>query len=688
MSMATRMGPRSLFLAVCLSLAASGVLAQPELHTSPIDITGSRISIEAVAPDRESGAIVPVSVPGFGPGLKALTETPVNLLFDARWNGTPDQQAAGTSARQLACDGTGGIKETIISKVAAIGRTAFDLSCDFVTTGSVFVTKAPQGLYVSYQLFGNSGKFRVRNDVADAGFSLKFALEVTTLIHTGSTICSLSADPPLVLLHAVQIEPDNAAASIYDFLNPSELTKMELGAQAKERTTSITLNDAFKELQDACGRGDIVSKVIAKFSDLETDITLPKGVTFRAVHPPIGSPRFQNVALPAGEFTCVAGYVWRNAYDGDVVCVNTARQSETRDENSLAESRRNPAGGEWGEATCLAGFVWRVAKPDDLVCVLPHSRDLVAEENASAKSRWVLGAFPTTPSLTRPSITAPPVVKAGASFQVGGQFFPPNVDASRMKLLIDRDATAVCTGGSSQLEAAPLGQPATRVDLAPSGNMSSCAYSHELVGLLSATAYRFRVRDCDFITCSRWSAPFETTTLSPGSGPGPVELTLDTGEKLGAVPTDAAGAFTATVQLPAGTVPGPHSLTAATGDRGDTIDIRVTPLGGETATLMVTASFFGDVGCPMRELDPPKIAAREPFPLFGTGFSPGTVTLYLDTTEGQNLGTATVASDGTFCSDFAAIPLDHLGSRTLLAVQDNVPRSAFVVEVVYVPPIH
>ncbi|TGQ51025.1 hypothetical protein EN836_26135 [Mesorhizobium sp. M1C.F.Ca.ET.193.01.1.1] len=654
--------------------------------TSPIDITGGRITIEAVAPDKDTGVVGAVQSP-LVQGMAALARTPINSLFDGRWNGTPDQQAAGASPRQTSCDGPGGIKETIEAKAAKMGHTAFEITCNFATAGSVFVSKAAEGLYVSYQLFNNKGSFKVRNDVADARFSLTFALELTTLIHTGNTICSLRADAPVVLLHGVQIEPENAAASIHDFLNPSDLTKMELDAQAKERTTSISVNDVFQQLQDACNRGDIVSRVIAKFAQLETDISLPQGVTFRAVHPGIAAPRFQNVSLPFGQFTCVAGYVWRNAYEGDVVCVTPQRASQVQDENGLAKSRRDPNGGLYGEATCLAGFVWRVARSDDLVCVPPASRDLIAQENADAASKWVTGS--TVPSLTRPSISAPPVVAAGANFNVSGQFFPPVADPTRLKLSFSRDTTSACIGGSSQLEVTKAGQVAAPATLKPSSNMSSCSYSYDVVGLTPSTAYSFRLRDCDYVTCSPWSAPFATTTLGPNNGPGPVAIVLDTGATLGTVAVDAAGGFLTSVRLPAETAPGVHRLTASTGGRGDTIELRVTPAGGETATLMVTIAFFGDVGCPMRELDPPKIAADYTFPLFGSGFSPGKVRIYLDSSNGGlNLGSATVGADGTFCSEFRAIPMDKLGQRNLVAVQGGTERSVLPVEVVYVPSVH
>lgn len=683
--------------ALLMVLPAVPAAAQgPELFTSPIDITGGRIAIEAVALDRDTGAQRQVPIPGFGPGLTALTERPVNLVFDAMWNGKPEQQAAGTTPRQQACDGPGGIKATIADKVAGMGRRAYDLTCTMAASGSVFVRQVPGGIYVSYQLFGNSGGFRVTDPRTchpdhgtflcpnDARFSLKFAMEVTTLIRTPGSICSLSAEPAQVLLHAVQITPENAAASLHDLLNPSQLTGMELAAQARERTTSISVNDAFAELRIACGRGDAIARLIGKFTGLETEVRLPQGVTFRAIHPGIPAPRFQNVDLPSGNSTCVAGYVWREAYDGDVVCVTPERRSEIRAENGTAAARRDPNGGPWGDATCLSGFVWRLAKPDDLTCVTEDSRTRVAEENSTADSRWVLGA--PVPSFTRPSITAPPIIDAGASFEVGGQFFPAVPDPSRLQLAITRDATAVCQGGGTELERSVAGGPAQVERLPASGNMGACAYSYQLTGLQPATRYRFRVRDCDPITCGPWSAPFETTTLSANSGPGPVTIRLDTGVVLGSVATDAAGGFTTTVAMPADTPPGPHDLSAFSGERGDTIGVRVMAAGGGVGgTLMVTGTFFGDVGCPMREINPPQIAARYEFSLFGTGFAPGaSVTIYLDQNGGRNLGTIAVAGDGTFCGMFAAVPVNLSGGHDLIAVQGGAVRATLPVEVVYV----
>jgi hypothetical protein len=56
-------------------------------------------------------------------------------------------------------------------------------------------------------------------------------------------------------------------------------------------------------------------------------------------------------------------------------------------ENALAASRRAPGGGAYGPNTCLPGFVWREAFGGDVVCVVPARRSAVAQENAFGPSR-------------------------------------------------------------------------------------------------------------------------------------------------------------------------------------------------------------------------------------------------------------------------------------------------------------
>ena len=84
---------------------------------------------------------------------------------------------------------------------------------------------------------------------------------------------------------------------------------------------------------------------------------------------------------------CLMGFVWREAGPNDRVCVPPAERTETREENRLADSRRQPGGGPWGPDTCRQGFVWREAYLNDHVCVPPPSRTRARASNAAAASR-------------------------------------------------------------------------------------------------------------------------------------------------------------------------------------------------------------------------------------------------------------------------------------------------------------
>ena len=84
---------------------------------------------------------------------------------------------------------------------------------------------------------------------------------------------------------------------------------------------------------------------------------------------------------------CLQGYVWRQAYKGDYVCVTTANRTEAADDNAAASSRVNPAGGPYGAKTCLQGYVWRQVVTNDDVCVTPAVRAQAQADNAAAGGR-------------------------------------------------------------------------------------------------------------------------------------------------------------------------------------------------------------------------------------------------------------------------------------------------------------
>lgn len=88
---------------------------------------------------------------------------------------------------------------------------------------------------------------------------------------------------------------------------------------------------------------------------------------------------------------CKPGFVWREAFAGDVVCVEPSQRDQAAADNAAAASRVDP-GGAFGLNTCVSGFVWREAGSGDVVCVEPHVRSKVAADNAIAHTRVQGGA--------------------------------------------------------------------------------------------------------------------------------------------------------------------------------------------------------------------------------------------------------------------------------------------------------
>jgi hypothetical protein len=94
-------------------------------------------------------------------------------------------------------------------------------------------------------------------------------------------------------------------------------------------------------------------------------------------------------AQESGPDTCVTGFVWREAFSDDHVCVDPAVRSQAATDNQLAPRRRMPGGGAYGPDTCRQGFVWRETRPEDHVCVTPQTRTQASNDNGAAASRVV-----------------------------------------------------------------------------------------------------------------------------------------------------------------------------------------------------------------------------------------------------------------------------------------------------------
>jgi hypothetical protein len=87
---------------------------------------------------------------------------------------------------------------------------------------------------------------------------------------------------------------------------------------------------------------------------------------------------------------CLQGYVWRQAYAGDYVCVTPGTRGQAAADNAAAPGRIADGGGAYGQHTCQQGYVWRQVVPDDNVCVTPATRARAAADNAQANNRVAL----------------------------------------------------------------------------------------------------------------------------------------------------------------------------------------------------------------------------------------------------------------------------------------------------------
>ena len=95
---------------------------------------------------------------------------------------------------------------------------------------------------------------------------------------------------------------------------------------------------------------------------------------------------FATINVPAhcqfGPEQCKPGFVWREAFPGDHVCVTGATRSQVVSDNSQAAARKQ-AGIDW----CVSGFVWREAAPSDHVCVSGTVRAATWSDHTAADGR-------------------------------------------------------------------------------------------------------------------------------------------------------------------------------------------------------------------------------------------------------------------------------------------------------------
>ena len=77
--------------------------------------------------------------------------------------------------------------------------------------------------------------------------------------------------------------------------------------------------------------------------------------------------------------------MWREARPSDHVCVRLDTRSAVAEQNRTRQQRWTS--GAYGPQTCKEGYVWREAFSGDKVCVTPKFRDQTKQDNNAAPRR-------------------------------------------------------------------------------------------------------------------------------------------------------------------------------------------------------------------------------------------------------------------------------------------------------------
>lgn len=240
--------------------------------------------------------------------------------------------------------------------------------------------------------------------------------------------------------------------------------------------------------------------------------------------------------------------------------------------------------------------------------------------------------------------------------------------------------------------------------------------SHTVHDLEPNTSYVFQVRGCDFdlglydpndlsnvgpggTRCDAFGPEYEARTNAPLPGTfgsatislsqptvtagntvevkgsvwrenigTPVKLTLSGPGgtvQLGSAQVDR-GAFSATVTIPAVTRPGDYTVLAESSSAKAEAALKVIA-PSRTGTLTVTWVASGAVSTDVE-------ANVGPYALSGANFAPGPLTIFLDSPTGPQIGSATVAGNGTFRREFTIRASDvggKYGPRKLVVVQNG-----------------
>jgi hypothetical protein len=288
------------------------------------------------------------------------------------------------------------------------------------------------------------------------------------------------------------------------------------------------------------------------------------------------------------------------------------------------------------------------------------------------------GAAPQ-PTFTRPMIaTNRPTVQVGTPLGVNGRFFPLGLNSITTMLPVTINHGGSCFGGGTDLQWGLPSGPMHNQHLQGTGTAQAvCANLFEATPLTPTTAYQFRARDCDSVTCSLWSKPARGVTAKVNTDGGKVVLSLDGVTTLGTGTITPQGTFDTSVIVPANVAPGPHKIRAvnSTALAETALGVTGAAAGGSKASLMMVGVLTGELGCPNHQINSTQTDAN--FMLFGTGFQAGVVNVRLDTAAGLAVGNATAQADGSFCQRMIGVPGNQAGNHKLVALQNGAIQAQF-----------
>jgi len=286
-------------LILLTGIAAAGQANLP-VYTSPIDITGFKAVIKAFAPNRDTGNPTEIPLPTglLGPKMSQLLATPLSAQMDFFWSVMPDK-TTGKTMRDSACTGPNGLQALLHQQEP----TAYDIQCNFASTGSLVAKQGGATLALGYLVTGNSVTFRKTSPFTcnpnhpsvlcpnDPLLRLTFALEITTVVHTHD-LCHLGAENGNVITQGARLESANVAGEIGRLFHGDQFAAGQDAARNAQHQITLPLDSIFKEPRDSppcTGSDPLQHRILAAFSGFEAVIDRGQ-LILRLTHPAINAP--------------------------------------------------------------------------------------------------------------------------------------------------------------------------------------------------------------------------------------------------------------------------------------------------------------------------------------------------------------------------------------------------------------